>query len=144
MKSQDELVLLPLGGAGEIGMNFNAYGFGPPDARKWIVVDCGVLFGRETDTPGVDVIMPDIQFLAERAEDVLAIVLTHNLWTADWRVLITIFGWLNVVGGAIRLAEPPFLVKTGRAMLKQPWFTTVAAAIWVVLGLLFCFFGYLH
>ena len=74
----------------------------------------------------------------------LAIVLTHNLWTADWRVLITIFGWLNVVGGAIRLAEPPFLVKTGRAMLKQPWFTTVAAAIWVVLGLLFCFFGYLH
>jgi ribonuclease J len=77
MKSQDELVLLPLGGAGEIGMNFNAYGFGPPDARKWIVVDCGVLFGRESDTPGVDVIMPDIGYLAEMAEDVLAIVATH-------------------------------------------------------------------
>jgi ribonuclease J len=73
----DELVLLPLGGAGEIGMNFNAYGFGPPDERKWIVVDCGVLFGRETDTPGVDIIMPDIRFLEERAEDVLGIVLTH-------------------------------------------------------------------
>ncbi|HTQ12436.1 MAG TPA: ribonuclease J [Rhizomicrobium sp.] len=73
----DTLVLLPLGGAGEIGMNFNAYGFGPPDARKWIVVDCGVLFGRETDTPGVDVIMPDIAWLAEQAEDVLGIVLTH-------------------------------------------------------------------
>jgi ribonuclease J len=74
---EDELVLLPLGGAGEIGMNFNAYGFGPPDERKWIVVDCGVLFGRETDTPGVDIIMPDIRYLAERREDVLAIVLTH-------------------------------------------------------------------
>ncbi|MGA9797328.1 MAG: ribonuclease J [Rhizomicrobium sp.] len=74
---EDELVLLPLGGAGEIGMNFNAYGFGPPNARKWIVVDCGVLFGRETDTPGVDIIMPDIRFLAERAEDVLGMVLTH-------------------------------------------------------------------
>ncbi len=73
----DELVLLPLGGAGEIGMNFNAYGFGPPDARKWIVVDCGVLFGRETTSPGVDVIMPDIRYLAERRGDVLAIVLTH-------------------------------------------------------------------
>ena len=72
----------------------------------------------------------------------LAIVLTHNLWTADWRVLITIFGWLNVVGGALRLFEPPFLVDTGRAMLKLPWFTPVAAAIWVILGLLFCFFGY--
>jgi ribonuclease J len=77
LPSNDELVLLPLGGAGEIGMNFNAYGFGPPDDRKWIVVDCGVLFGRETDTPGVDVIMPDIRFLAELAGDVLAIVLTH-------------------------------------------------------------------
>jgi ribonuclease J len=74
---RNELVLLPLGGAGEIGMNFNAYGFGPPDDKKWIVVDCGVLFGRETTTPGVDLIMPDIRFLAERREDVLAIVLTH-------------------------------------------------------------------
>jgi ribonuclease J len=73
----DELVLLPLGGAGEIGMNFNAYGFGPPDERKWLVVDCGVMFGRETTTPGVDVIMPDIRYLAEQRENVLAIVLTH-------------------------------------------------------------------
>jgi len=73
----DELVLLPLGGAGEIGMNFNAYGFGPPDDRKWIVVDCGVLFGRETTTPGIDLIMPDIRFLAEQRENVLAMVLTH-------------------------------------------------------------------
>lgn len=74
---RDALVLLPLGGAGEIGMNFNAYGFGPPDAQKWIVVDCGVMFGRETATPGIDLIMPDIRYLAERREDVLAIVLTH-------------------------------------------------------------------
>jgi ribonuclease J len=73
----DELVFLPLGGSGEIGMNFNAYGYGPPDDRQWIVVDCGVLFGRETTSPGVDVIMPDIRFLAEQRENVLAIVATH-------------------------------------------------------------------
>ncbi len=73
----EDLVLLPLGGAGEIGMNFNAYGCGPPDDRRWIVVDCGVVFGRESATPGVDVIMPDIRFLAEQAENVLGIVLTH-------------------------------------------------------------------
>ncbi|MEJ0025998.1 MAG: ribonuclease J [Rhizomicrobium sp.] len=73
----DELVFLALGGSGEIGMNFNAYGYGPPDDRKWIVVDCGVLFGRETTTPGVDLIMPDIRFLAEQRENVLAIVATH-------------------------------------------------------------------
>ena len=73
----NELVLLPLGGAGEIGMNFNAYGYGTPDDRQWLVVDCGVMFGRETHTPGVDIIMPDIRYLAEQRENVLAIVLTH-------------------------------------------------------------------
>ena len=75
--ARDELVFLPLGGSGEIGMNFNAYGFGPPSRRKWIILDCGVLFGREASTPGVDIIMPDIRFLAERAEDVLGIIATH-------------------------------------------------------------------
>lgn len=74
----DELVFLPLGGAGEIGMNLNLYGFGPPDARKWIMLDCGVTFGREGDTPGVDLIMPDPAFIAERRKDLLAIVLTHG------------------------------------------------------------------
>jgi uncharacterized membrane protein YesL len=74
----------------------------------------------------------------------LAIVLTHNVWTADWRVVITIFGWLCTIGGAIRLFEPPALVQAGRTLLGRAYFTPVAAAIWVVLGLLFCFFGYLH
>jgi ribonuclease J len=73
----DELVFLPLGGSGEIGMNFNAYGFGPADDRQWIIVDCGVLFGREGHTPGVDLIMPDVRFLAEQRENILGIIATH-------------------------------------------------------------------
>ncbi|MBN9590132.1 MAG: MBL fold metallo-hydrolase [Alphaproteobacteria bacterium 64-11] len=73
----DELVFLPLGGAGEIGMNFNAYGYGPPDKRQWIIVDCGVLFGREGNQPGVDVLMPDIRALTENREEVLGIIATH-------------------------------------------------------------------
>jgi ribonuclease J len=77
MTKTDELLFLPLGGSGEIGMNFNAYGFGPPHRRQWIVVDCGVTFGRETDSPGVDLILPDIRYLAERREHVLGIVATH-------------------------------------------------------------------
>jgi hypothetical protein len=72
----------------------------------------------------------------------LAIVLTHNVWTANWRVLITLLGWLGVIGGALRLFGPLFVVKAGHAALKQPHFATVAAAIWVVLGLLFSFFGF--
>jgi ribonuclease J len=72
----DELVFLPLGGSNEIGMNFNLYGYGPPHARKWIVVDLGVTFGDQT-TPGVEVILPDPQFIEEHADDILGIVLTH-------------------------------------------------------------------
>ncbi len=74
---QDELVFLPLGGSGEIGMNFNAYGYGPENDRQWIIVDCGVLFGREGNTPGVDLILPDIRYLMERRENVLGIIATH-------------------------------------------------------------------
>ena len=44
-KNKDELVFLPLGGCGEIGMNLNLYGYGPAHARKWIIVDIGVTFG---------------------------------------------------------------------------------------------------
>jgi ribonuclease J len=76
-KPDDELVFLPLGGSGEIGMNLNAYGYGPPDARKWIIVDIGVTFGREDTTPGVDLILPDPSYLEEHKDDILAIVLTH-------------------------------------------------------------------
>jgi ribonuclease J len=72
----DELVFLPLGGSNEIGMNFNLYGFGPPHARKWIVVDLGVTFGDQT-TPGVEIILPDPTFIEEHAKDILGIVLTH-------------------------------------------------------------------
>jgi ribonuclease J len=77
-KSDDDLVFLPLGGAGEIGMNLNCYGYGPPDARRWIIVDCGVMFGREASTPGVDIMMPDIRFLEDNRQDVLGLVLTHG------------------------------------------------------------------
>jgi len=75
-EKNDELVFLPLGGSNEIGMNFNLYGYGPADARKWIVVDLGVTFGDQT-TPGVEVILPDPQFIEEYADDILGIVLTH-------------------------------------------------------------------
>jgi ribonuclease J len=73
---EDELVFLPLGGSNEIGMNFNCYGYGPPDDRKWIIVDVGVTFGDQT-TPGVEIIMPDPTYIEELADDILGIVLTH-------------------------------------------------------------------
>ncbi|MEO7221731.1 MAG: ribonuclease J [Devosia sp.] len=73
----DELVFVPLGGVGEIGMNMAAYGYGPRNARKWIVVDCGVTFGGPSQ-PGIELIMADPTFLEDNADDVLALVLTHS------------------------------------------------------------------
>jgi ribonuclease J len=76
LKHDDELVFLPLGGSNEIGMNFNLYGFGPPHDRKWIVVDLGVTFGDQT-TPGVELILPDPEFIVAHAKNIIGIVLTH-------------------------------------------------------------------
>ena len=73
---RDELVFLPLGGSGEIGMNLNLYGYGPPERRKWLMVDLGITFGDEM-IPGVDVVMPDIRYIVERRKDLLGVVLTH-------------------------------------------------------------------
>ena len=73
----DELVFVPLGGAGEIGMNMGAYGFGPHNKRKWIVVDCGVTFAGPSQ-PGIELIMADPTFLEDNADDVLGLILTHS------------------------------------------------------------------
>ncbi len=75
-KSKDELVFLALGGAGEIGMNLNLYGYGPPANHRWMMVDLGITFGDDS-RPGVDVMMPDPAFIEERKERLDGLVLTH-------------------------------------------------------------------
>lgn len=71
-----ELVFVPLGGVGEIGMNFALYGFGPVDAREWIVVDVGVTF-PDASLPGVDLVLPDTRFIEEELKNLRGIVITH-------------------------------------------------------------------
>ena len=76
MAGTDELVFLPLGGVGEIGMNLALYGFGPASHRQWIMVDCGVSFAGP-DLPGVELILPDIRFILEEKKNLLAVFITH-------------------------------------------------------------------
>ena len=76
MHAQDELVFVPLGGVGEIGMNLALYGYGHGRNRTWLAVDMGVAFGHE-DLPGVDAVLPDIRFLVERKAKLAGIVITH-------------------------------------------------------------------
>ncbi|SNS44559.1 ribonuclease J [Sphingopyxis indica] len=68
-----ELLFLALGGSGEIGMNANLYGCD----GKWIMLDLGVSFGTP-DYPGIDIVMPDLEFIEDRRDNLLGIVLTHG------------------------------------------------------------------
>ena len=75
--AQTDLVFAPLGGVGEIGMNLSLYGVGQGRQRKWLIVDLGVSFASEDQLPGVDLILPDIGYIAEEKRDLVGIVLTH-------------------------------------------------------------------
>lgn len=70
--ADDCLYFLPLGGAGEIGMNLGLYGYG----GKWLMVDLGITFADES-LPGIDVLVPDTAYIEDRREDLVALVLTH-------------------------------------------------------------------
>jgi ribonuclease J len=76
MTDDSELVFAPLGGLGEIGMNCALYGYGPANARQWLMVDLGVAFAGE-DLPGVDLIMPDLSFIEKAKKNLVGIVITH-------------------------------------------------------------------
>ncbi len=75
---KNRLIYLPLGGAGEIGMNAYVYGWGPEDKERLILVDAGVTFPDMDGAPGVDLILPDMQWLIERAFRLEAIFVTHG------------------------------------------------------------------
>ncbi len=68
----DELLFCPLGGTGEVGLNLYLYGH----AGQWMMVDCGISFADET-TPGVDLLLPDVRWIAERKDSLAGIVITH-------------------------------------------------------------------
>ncbi|AGH47778.1 beta-lactamase domain-containing protein [Sphingomonas sp. MM-1] len=69
----NELLFLALGGSGEIGMNVNLYG----TQGKWLMVDLGLTFA-DPAYPGIDLILPDLEFIEQRAKDLVGIVLTHG------------------------------------------------------------------
>ena len=73
MTPGDELLFLALGGSGEIGMNVNLYGC----RGKWLMIDCGLTFG-DHDYPGIDLVLPDLEFIERRREDLVGLVLTHG------------------------------------------------------------------
>ena len=74
----------------------------------------------------------------------LAIVLSHNVWAGDWRILITIIGWLGIVGGVARILVPQRAAAVGRTMLANPSTLHISTGVYLLIGALLCFFGYRH
>jgi hypothetical protein len=78
----------------------------------------------------------------------LAVVLTHNVWAADWRLIITLLGWIATVGGALRIIAPQRAAAIGRTVkarvMTGPLAMNISAAIYLALGALLCFFGYVR
>jgi hypothetical protein len=72
----------------------------------------------------------------------LAIVNTHNIWVVGWPVVVTLFGWALVLGGASRIIVPGVVDDVGGAMMDCPGMTRVAGICWVVLGAFLTFKGY--
>lgn len=72
----------------------------------------------------------------------VAMILVHNIWTSDWRVIITIFGWLLTFSSTIRLLAPGFVIARARNVLAKPSMPAIVGVIWLVVGLAFCFLGY--
>ena len=75
--SAERLIYVPLGGAGEVGMNAYLYGYGPKGRERFILVDLGITFPDMGSSPGVDVILPDLTWLIERRERLDGIFITH-------------------------------------------------------------------
>jgi hypothetical protein len=113
----------------------------------FVVIGAGLLV-----SPGDYRVMAE-QFLASRAliyiaglmalVPGLAIVLTHNVWVFDWRLIITVLGWLGVIGGAFRLLMPRQVVAVGSAMLaRQGWMRGGGIGV-IALGAILSFYGYM-
>ncbi|UUX50241.1 ribonuclease J [Nisaea acidiphila] len=71
--AEDDFLFLPLGGSDEIGMNLNLYHYG----GKWLMVDLGISFGDDT-MPGIDILLPDPEFIEQRRHDLVGLVVTHG------------------------------------------------------------------
>ena len=73
MYNNSDLLFVPLGGSGEIGMNANLYHY----EGSWLMVDLGISFPDDS-MPGIDVVLPDLSFIEQRRDQLAGLVLTHG------------------------------------------------------------------
>jgi hypothetical protein len=72
----------------------------------------------------------------------VAILLSHNVWALDWRVIITLFGWAAAIGGALRMIAPTLTQTLGTSIMEKSWMTSVGGVFWLLIAAVLCFYGY--
>ena len=112
-----------------------------------LALGLGILFNRDAVRAVMDEFTRNraIMFLAGMISFPagLAVVLVHNVWVADWPVIITVMGWLTTITGAFRLVAPDATIRFGRRAYETPNGVLFGGISWVVLGVILTFFGYL-
>src|SRR5262245_29831864 len=74
----------------------------------------------------------------------LALVLNHNVWVADWRLIITLMGWLATLAGISRLLLPDTVQRVGRGVFASERPIATTGLVWIVLGAILTYAGYLR
>jgi hypothetical protein len=74
----------------------------------------------------------------------IAILLAHNVWAPNWRVLITLIGWLAALTSIVRIVAPQRVAGVAKTVASHPFFPIGPAAIWVAIGAVLCFYGYVR
>ena len=72
----------------------------------------------------------------------LVLVLVHNLWVADWRVIITLIGWISIVRGVVRILFAPHVKKTAAKLIRSEGLFMASAIVVLILGAVLSFYGY--
>jgi hypothetical protein len=74
----------------------------------------------------------------------VALLLNHNVWAADWRIIITLFGWFAAINGILRLLFPDWVKRIGSDTFKTDKPVFVSGIVAAVPGAILCAAGYLH
>ncbi|MGA7328687.1 MAG: hypothetical protein WBX25_30425 [Rhodomicrobium sp.] len=73
----------------------------------------------------------------------LALTLTHNVWTPDWQLIITLIGWVTIARALITIFQPRWIVYAGEQVLKHRGYLIGAAIANLIIGAALSYFGYL-
>lgn len=113
-----------------------------------LAVACGLILQREAYRRMAREVLesPALTFLSGllAAPTGLAVVLAHNVWVADWRLVVTALGWATFLGGVVRLIAPGQVRRLGTTMLDRRALMTAGAVTWLCAGALLTYVGYLR